>query len=233
MTSVDYHSEATQLVQAISKKVSADGVEIAEQMTAAADLLMEWLGYLHQSEMTDCCDTFLEGIRSLVLEAVASATAGLYRSALFALRAQVDLTLSWLYFKDHPIEWAKVERESEGFKLKKDVFIYLTDHYPAFTKKFSTLEAAGTRADTDTYRILSAHIHSIGPNAMHLFSNFSDVVGDKQVCIELVELQADVAEYLNDVLVAVYGFRWASLPDPIVKPIRDRLSQEKLALIFS
>lgn len=231
--SIDFFTEASELTAVLTERLATYGPKNAMAIAEAADILLEWLGYLHFSESTGHCDDFLDGARSLVLETIASGSAGLHRSSMFSMRGQIDLVLSWLYFKDHPIEWQLVERENKGYMLRGDVIGYLENHYPNFKKKFSVLRGQPGDGQLNPYKTLSAHIHAVGNAAIPLIAGFSDVVADQAVCAELPAIQGDTTEYISDVLIAIYGSKWASLPQPITKSIRKRFPPEKVSIILS
>lgn len=232
MTDTNYHQEAADLTARIQSMLADHGAAIAERMHAGAALTLEWTGYLATSKATGHCDHFLDGLRSLILEAVASAAAGLHRSAMFSMRAQIDVALSWLYFKDHPVEWEKVERENEGYKLKKDALEYLTSYFPSFNKRAAVLAKFSLREIKDPYRVLSAHIHSTGVETVPKLAKFSDVVSDKGVADDLVKLQSSVDELISDTFLAVFGAGWASLPNEIVGPAKSRLPADQHQVVF-
>lgn len=167
-----------------------------------------------------------------MLEAAASASAGLHRSSMFSMRAQIDVALSWLYFKDHPVEWEKVERENEGYKLKKDALDYLGTYFPSFNKKLSTLAKHAKRPMLDPYKVLSAHIHSTGVETVPKLNKFADVVSDETVAADLVKLQISVDEFISDVLFSVFGSGWASLPTEILGIVKGRVPAEQQPSLF-
>ncbi len=233
MTDPNYQTEATELAHRIQSMLADHGALVAEGMHDAASSALEWVGYLAESQVTGHCDHFLDGLRSLILEATASASAGLHRSAMFSMRAQIDVALSWLYFKDHPIEWEKVERENEGYKLKKDALEYLGAHFVNFNKRLSVLSKYSTRNVRDPYRILSAHIHSTGIETVPRLSKFADVVVGKSVALELVNLQSSVSEVIFDIFLSVYGSSWASIPAEIISIAKVRLPSDQHSTVLS
>ncbi|MDB5725310.1 MAG: hypothetical protein JWQ16_2064 [Novosphingobium sp.] len=232
MTKTDYHQEAAALTACIQSMLSDHGADTAEKMHDAASLVLEWIGYLAQSKVTGNSDHFLDGLRSLVLEAAASAASGLHRSAMFSMRAQIDVTLSWLYFKDHPVEWEKVERENEGYKLKKDASDYLASFFVNFNQRLLLLTKFPSRQIIDPYKILSAHIHSTGKYTVPNLTKFSDVVGDKAFNDQLVAIQFSVSEYISDIFIAAYGSSWASIPNEILITAKSRVPAEQQHILF-
>lgn len=226
---IDFASQTQGLVEAISQRALSTGAHVAHEMTVAADPLLEWLGYLRISELTGNCDECLDGVRSLILEGVCGASAGLYRSCLLSLRGQIDLALTWLFFKDHRIEWERVVRENEGYRLKKDVLEYLKSYYPKFDRRFDILKAKRKRNFEDPYRVLSAHVHSVGSSTIPSLTDFSDIVSSEEVCLDCVKIQIDVSEYISDILFSCFASKWASLPPSIMSMMKQRVGEDKIA----
>lgn len=224
---MEYGTHAAEFLAKISARISSGGEETANKMIAAADPLLEWIGHLHTYEKTGFCDHFLDGIRSLILEAVCGASVGLYRSCILSMRGEIDLVMSWLYFKDHPMEWDRVLRENEGYMLKSDVIDYLRDYYPRFKSRYALLENSRTRTSADPYRPLSAHVHSIGSETIPSLKGLADMIGDSNLADQCVVIQSEVSEYISDVLMSAYAIKWASLPPPLVEQVKSRLSGEK------
>lgn len=230
---IDYATQASALVQAIEARLTSTGSEICAQMAEAADPVLEWLGHLHQTERTGIANHCLDGIRSLLLEATASAAAGLYRSTLLSLRGQIDLTFTWLYFKDHPIEWERLMRENKGFQLKSDVWHYLDKYVPRFNVKFEILKSHKLRDIADPFSVLSAHIHSTGLDTVPSIASFSDIISDNLICQECVTLQRNVSEFIGDVLFCCFSQKWVALPTEITQLVRSRVGEEKFSALIA
>src|SRR4051812_9038600 len=115
MSQIDFAAETTKFASTVSARLDAAGPEICSGVYQASLPLLYWLDYLRNSERTGCCDDFLDGVRASVVETSGCLASGLVRSAISALRTQIDILLSWLFFKDHPIEWQRVHDYGEGF----------------------------------------------------------------------------------------------------------------------
>lgn len=228
---MDYAQQSQALISKISAVAVGSGASTAAKMAEASDPLLEWIGYLSHSQLTGCCDFQLDGIRSLVLESVSSASIGLYRSSILAMRGQIDLAFGWLFFKNHPIEWARVVREGEGFKLKRGSLEYLNENLVNFQSAFQSLRASSKFGDNDPYKILSAHIHSIGLVALPKYAAFEDIIGDVAAIDACVEMQGKVSEFISDIFLSSFGSSWASLPEVIMEDAKLRLVPAKLAVV--
>jgi hypothetical protein len=125
----DYQDQINRLSKAVNASIGTNGVTRIEQMHDACALLLNWIEHLRQSEVTGTCDEMLLGIRPASVEIAGCISLGLVRPAIFAMRGQIDLALAWLFYKDHRVEWNHVLDVGEGFKLKGEIFEFLTRTY--------------------------------------------------------------------------------------------------------
>jgi hypothetical protein len=224
-------------VEALRDKVhqfaTTNGEKLCLQCEGQASLLLRWLPYLQKSLQTGNADVLLQGFGSAIVEAAACATLGLVRPAIFSLRTQIDMLLSWLFFKDHSVEWKYVENTGEGFRLKSDVIKYLETYYEGYGERFAIFKQTKKRKEDDPYRLLSAHVHSQSSKAVPFVANLADIVSDVMKCQEIALLQSECSEYLNDVLLACFAPKWANLPKEIVSQATSRLSPAQRKVIFS
>jgi hypothetical protein len=225
--------QVTRLTRALNESAKVHGEARVRNSEEAVTSLLLWLNYLEKSEATGCCNEILAGVRAAAVEATGGIALGLVRLAIFAMRSQIDLAVAWLFFKDHPVEWAHVLRTGEQFKLKKEIFSYLTDYQDRFSERLAVLEKCKTRTVTDPYRLLSAHIHGQSLLVMPTFSRLDALVYSEKRCAEAIKLQEEVAEYIGDIFLSCFGSKWASLPPSIVAAVRERLPQEKQPAIFT
>jgi hypothetical protein len=223
---MSHAAQVAELGKSAAAASSGWGAAMSEQVEEGSALLLYWLQYLITYETTKTANNLLPAIASAVRETAGCLSLGLVRPALFSFRCQVDLLLSWLYYKDHPVEWASVNDTSDGFKLKKELFAYFEQHHDGFKAKFKILSDLKTRKTLDPYRLLSAHIHAqsaaVLPNVAHL----KELVRTKTECEECASVSFEVSEYLNDILLCIYRSRWVSLPGAIQKPAAIRFSSQ-------
>lgn len=233
MKQADFLPETKALAGSLAKRLSTDGPDLAFDIYNASSALLDWLNYLVASEMTGHCDDFLNGLRASLVETISCGAAGLVRPAIFVMRAQIDIIFSWLYFKDHPVEWARVERTGEGFMLKRECLEYLRQNVRSFDARFAKLAETRTRKEPDPYKILSAHVHAQGLSVLPAHAKLDSIVGSLKRSREIAESQKEVTEYIGDILLSCYGSKWTALPDKISKAARTRLGKEKMAIVFS
>lgn len=221
------------LSTSVQKHLDEYGVDTLEKLNAASFLMLHWLKHLHDSQRTGTADQMLTGVGSLIRECAATLSLGLVRSAMLSMRGQIDLVLSWLYFKDHHVELNIVEREGEGYKLKGEVWKYLQTAHPKFGARFTVLEQCATRKAIDPYRLLSGHIHGQSAKAIPAVKSLEKVVSSFTDCERAIELQGYCAEYLNDILLAIYLDDWHAIPKPIQLAFEQRdMSAKQKAEFF-
>lgn len=218
-----YDKEVLQLDRVVSKFCQSSGGALAREVEVASTLLLTWLGHIRPTLCTGIADELIAGTHSALLEATSCICLGLARPAIFSIRAQVDMCLAWIYFRDHRVEWSYVQEKGEGFKLKKEIYAYLDDYYPKFRNRFSILSNSRNRQEEDPYRLLSAHVHSQSIHTMPNIIRLDLVVNDIGKSRQCINMELEVSEYLNDIFVSCFGGDWAALPDPIMSNIRTRL----------
>ena len=228
----DFRHQTDDLAGTVAVHVKANRDEFCKRVSEEANCLLAWLEYLRTSEATGAADALLNGVQGAIIETAGCLTLGLVRPALSSLRLQVDMTLSWLYFKDHPVEWGHLRDTGRGFQSKSDVWSYVSEHYPQFKTRFVELERVKSRREADPYRLLSAHIHGQTDFTAPTVGPLSGLVAERRLCDECVELQGEVSEYLSDVLLSAYGDEWASLPSCAREQIERRLNPKQKTKFF-
>ena len=210
------------------------GENVSVQVEQKSALLVHWLDYLASFHRTGIADSLLDAARTSIREVAGLLSLGLARPALFSLRGQIDLLLAWLYFKDHGVEWLHVNETADGFKLRKELLQYLDQHVPKFGARMGILRDAKTRHELDPYRLLSAHIHAQSDPVLPVLTDLKGLVRSQRVCTECTQVAFEVAEYLNDVLLAVFLSSWASLPAAVQAAINARFqSAEQRKALFA
>jgi len=230
----DVHEQQVKNLKiAVNKHCNLSGADLCKEIEKASMPVIEWLAYLRSSEATGIADILLTGIHSTVIEAAGCLCLGLARSALFGMRAEIDMLLAWLYFKDHPIEWEYVQSTGEGYKLKQELIRHLEFYVPKYKERFGLLQQCKKRTELEPYKLLSAHIHSQSVHCVPSIGALSSLVSPLSDCNQCIQIQKEVTEYLNDVLFSCYADKWASLPKSIVSDTTSRLTGKQKKVFFS
>ena len=221
-------AEYGQLCEKQSELAATTGFATCADSLGKSQLLLQWIGYLTGSHLTGVADELLEGTQAAIAEAAVMSSFGLSRAATTALRSQVDMLLSWLFFKDHRVEWAAVQREGENFKLKSQAIKYLGDWYPGYSTKYALLKTAKRRSTEDPYKLLSVHIHSQTQPTIPIVGPLSSLIFSTAHVAEILALQLEMSEFLSDICAAAFYPEYVLFPAAIRKDISDRLSAEAL-----
>lgn len=226
-------TQAELLLKSTTSHGKKHGANLCEGIISSSNKIILWLNYLRNSESTEIADAALEGVQGAVIEVAGCLVLGLVRPALFSMRAEIDLILSWVYFKDHKVEWDLIHSTGEGFKLKSEILKYLGNHNKKFSERLGILKKTKTRKEIDPYRLLSAHVHGQSANIMPEVGDLSGLVLPLPICKEAVLLQNYVDEYISDILFAIYADKWASLPRELVDLTAIRFSEGQKTAFFS
>ena len=194
--------------------------------------LVLWLHYVRANHSTGTADSLLEATASAAREAMACLALGLVRPALASLRAQIDMSLAWLYFKDHPVEWQRVQDTGEGFQLKSDVLKYLAETIEKYKSRFGLLRDCKSRQLDDPFRLLSAHMHGQSEMTLPAVNELKDIVGTAAAQSDVLRLQAECSEFINDVFWSVFADRWASIPTELRNMLDSRFKSSAQRAAF-
>ncbi|WP_164283973.1 hypothetical protein [Stenotrophomonas maltophilia] len=226
MKKSELQKELEELIVRVSKNCNEQGVWLAQEIEKASRRLLHWLAHLKASELTGVADPLLHGAIAAIREATACLCLGLVRPALNSLRLQIDLLLSWLYFKDHVREWNLVADTGNGFKLKTDLLKYFAEVYPRYPDRIGVLNDIKCRTQLDPYRLLSAHVHGQSEYVLHDVDAISDAVASVALQKQVVEIQAEISEYLSDILWALYAPSWPSMPQEMIDDLKNRFKTD-------
>ena len=225
-------TDLAELAQLASSNCDGRGVHIVSAGEAACKLLRLWLNYLEGIQTTGTADCLLTGAASAAREGLACVALGLVRPALNSLRLEIDLSLAWLYFKDHLVEWRRVQETGDGFKAKAEALKYLADSVKGYQARFGILRDCRTRKVDDPYRLLSAHIHGQNEAVLPQVQKPKDIIASAQAQEEFVQLQFECSEYINDIFWSVFANRWASLPNPLMTDLVSRFKSPDQRVSF-
>lgn len=215
-----------ELCRLTSDNCSSRGARIAEETQAAMEQMLLWIAYLKPLDASSPANCLLEGTLSAAKEVVACLALGLVRPAVNSMRLQIDLMLGWLYFRDHPVEWSRVQGKGDGYKLKTELLKYLQDHIDGYSRRIGILDAQMRRSEKDVYRLLSAHVHGQSELTMPVLADLSEIVAPPKLQDEAIRLQGECCEYICDLLWAVYADRWMALPKPLQDNLRTRFKTD-------
>lgn len=138
----------------VSATPSVSVVTNAKRIHRATYSLILWRFRLHSLPVHG--SAFIEEIASDALQLLPQVLMGYGKTAKLLSRGIVENTLRHLYFSDHPIEFGKMNRESNWHMKTSDLFGYLKEH-PAFLETERKFDAIARLSSL--YSDLSAGIH--------------------------------------------------------------------------
>ncbi|EKN3579918.1 hypothetical protein FG427_000422 [Yersinia enterocolitica] len=209
---MNHLNEVKILRERITSIACKDAELLSIEMQENIKLLTGWLHYIEYHFKTGVADELLAAASSSIRECAAYISLGMVRPTIFNFRTVIDLCLAWLYFKDHPMEWERVNTTGDGFKMKKEIFEYLKYANSNFSKRIGILNMIKKREIEDVYRFLSAHIHAQSLPVLPQVIKLSDIIADEALYKQILSLATQMSEYLSDIFFSIYSDDWQSLP---------------------
>lgn len=213
--------ETNDLVASVTQAVGAGGATRVSDLIEAQKLVYLWLDHYSSSQGAKAARELLDGTRAACIEAAAYQALGLGRAVVAGIRTQVDLLLSYTYFRDHPAEWKRLCETGEGFMLRGEIERYHRDFDPGFGARLGMLDSLGVEKLSDLYRIMSAHVHAQSNLTMPSASHLVEVVSPAPFLLTIPDLQRRVAAALSRYLVTIDARLWVDLPRSAVQGVAD------------
>lgn len=110
---------------------------------------------------------------------------------------------------------------------------YLEENISSFKPRFTAVSVFKTRSESDPYRLLSAYVHGQSPATLPIYEGLETLIWKSSLCEDGVKLQAEVSEYVNDVLVAYFGSKWASIPKNRIEALEVRMGAGNIVKAFT
>ena len=220
---------------AIVAHVGTDGVNLGTACADAASGVLSWIEWYANSRPNASSPELLAGARASVLETVSYVGLGLARAAVTAIRLQVDLILSFTYFREHPAEWRLLNWIGDGFKLRSELVKYHCSIEPGrggFNDRLGIIDQANKPTLEECYRILSAHVHGQSSNTTPKIGSVRELVASKATLQQVVELQRQTANALSAYLLALHAREWNELPPAFVVWGKSLLTSEQQKVFF-
>ena len=173
------------------------------------------------------CDVLLNGCYGAAVEAVSLVSFGLVRPAVLSLRSHYELSLQYLFYMDHPVEWRSVQAFRSQPNLPRVVKRYLSENYPKFEDRFNILLKVKTRTNDDCYQLLSGVAHGTAINSISMATSPAELLAPEHVLKQTVGVFHDVGEHLSDIHVASFESNWFSLPDLTRADLEDSVREEE------
>jgi hypothetical protein len=157
--------------------------------------------------MDEHAAVFLEEIASDALQILPQTLMGYSKTAKLLTRGIIENTLRHLYFIDHPIEFARMNRDGKWFPTMEMLFEYPKIH-PVFRvaeKRFDALNRLSTLYDD-----LSASVHGRTVQDLEMRLALQKIVYEEHTAKEQARVTERVTEATNFVLARLHSDQVAS-----------------------
>lgn len=184
---------------------------IAGKCSEALRPSLFWIGR-HMDSINDyCCGELLRGSYGAAVEAVSLVSFGLVRPAVLSLRAHYELSLQFVYYKDHPIEWRTVKQFRAQPSLPSINKKYLRDNYSTYEKRTTALSKHKESEIADCYEVLSGIAHGTALDSISAAVLPADLVEENAIVAATERVFLATGETLFDMHLAIYPSNWVSL----------------------
>lgn len=230
MTNIN--EEIQELLETLKKSSDILVQSIGKEATKAGAPILSWTTYLKSIHNNRSAIELLNGTESALVEACAYSCLGLGRASIASIRTQVDLLLSYTYFRDHPKEWSKVQERGEGFILFSGIINYHGEIDSDFKKRHEIVNQIVKPTLKQLYEIMSAHIHAQSTLTIPTSYKMKDIVLKKEQMKSILDLQQKTSSALSATLLAIYSKNWVNLPPEFFKSTRSQMSREQATIFF-
>ena len=205
---------------------------IGKESEVAGVPILSWTTYLKSIHNNRIAIELLNGTESALVEACAYCCLGLGRASISSIRTQVDLLLSYTFFRDHPEEWRKVQDTGDGFELFRDIIKHHKEMDKEFNTRYGIVNTVVTPTLKELYGKMSAHIHAQSSFTIPTSSKLRDIVLKEEQMKSILDLQQKTARALSATLLAIYSKNWANLPPELYKSTKSQMSKGQVKIFF-
>lgn len=219
MSEVEY----SDLVSLIGQRIGGNS-PVAAACADRLRLSLTWTAYFFNTAPDSHCGILIRGSYGAAVEAVSLIAMGLLRPAVLSLRSHYELSLQFLYYRDHPVEWRNVVTYRSQPALPGVNKKYLKDNFWAFEDRFKFLESKKTRAHSDCYDVLSGVAHGTALNSITQATKPQELVEDAATISQAEAVFHSASEFLSDVHVSCFESNWLSLPEVVQQNLSARFA---------
>lgn len=219
MSEADYSA----LLTLAQSRLASNSV-IADACAKHLRLSLAWTAHFMHLHKGIHCDLLLRGCYGAGVESVSLVAAGLLRPAILSLRSHYELSLQFLFYKDHPIEWRNVSSFRTQPTLPGVNKKYLKDNFPTFDDRFKELSKKKVRRHEDCYDALSGVAHGTALHSISQATAPQDLVEENSTLSQAESIFLSAGEFLNDVHVSCFDSNWLSLPESTRSNLEARFS---------
>lgn len=201
-----------------------DSGPVAEQCLQGLKPSLIWIAKHSNVKPPPTAGVLLTGSYGVAVEAVSLVALGLVRPAVLSLRAHYELSLQFLYYRDHPVEWENVKRFRHQPLLPSAVKKYLKDNFENFEARQKLLSDRKAREHNDCYEVLSGVAHGTAVNSISEALQPADLVESASTVSQSIGIFKSVGETLSDINLSCLVSNWLSVPEDIQKDLNQRFT---------
>ena len=201
-----------EFVRSVESKISTNAPYAVRCMDSIRPSLL-WTANQMNMSSSSSCNLLLQGCYGSAVEAVSLVSFGLIRPAVLSLRSYYELSLQYMYYKDHPIEWRSVKQFRSQPDMPGVIVKYLRDNLPKFERRIAKLTKVKNRTIDDCYKVLSGVAHGTAIHSISSATEPVELMESEIVISQTVTVFHDVGEHLCDIYVASFESNWLSLPE--------------------
>jgi hypothetical protein len=195
---------------------------VADKCLDELRLSMTWIGYYLNCDAGNPALLLAEGAYGAAVESVSLTALGLSRPATLALRSHYELSLQYLFYREHPREWKAIASFMGQSILPGAVKKYLRENYVQYGERVSKLEKRSSRNLSDVYGTLSGVAHGYAINSVSKAENPSHLVCSPNVVASIISICHDTSEVLSDVFLSAFDNNWMSVPQHVRDSVAKR-----------
>ncbi|MEO9462829.1 MAG: hypothetical protein ABJ063_12120 [Marinomonas sp.] len=214
-------SQYTLLAEEVTKKTS-DLEETANSAASELKLSMTWVGHYHNLASDAPATIVLKGAYGCAVESISLLSFGLLRPAILSLRSHFELSLQYLYLRDHPRELQSWQDYRWQAPLPGALKKYLREHCPYFEGRLAKLQKVRCRDQEEIYGLLSAVAHGNAINSISLASQPIELVEKDSELAKSIKVFGAVSEFISDYYVSEFSNNWLSLPTEVQANLTER-----------
>lgn len=187
-------------------------------------LSLIWSGHFFDTAADSHCKILLRGSYGAAVEAISLLALGLLRPSILSLRSHYELSLQFLFYKDHPVEWRNVSIFHTQPTLPAVNKNYLKNNFLSFEDRFKELGKKRVRKHEDCYDLLSGVAHGTALNSISQATKPLDLIEGIATLSQAEDVFLSVGEFLSDVHVSCFESNWLSLPPAVRSSIETRFA---------
>jgi len=183
------------------------------EFTNAFETTMKWIQRDWQLYEANGARPLLTGAKVTLLEAATAWAIGSNRGAAASLRAAIENSIAWLYYKDHPIEFSSVKSRRSDLLLPKAVQSYFKANDAGFEASYAMLAKLKNRPSEYYYSDVSEYVHA-HPSFV-LPGNINDLVITAPRDPSFLSIVKNTNEFITDNYTAFYRSSWGDFPESV------------------